>query len=186
MSPPDDESVDQHGDLSADQNGDQPATRAESVDSRWWYWVAAVPLYYVFASVVGFLAGLTAFVVALTGSSGTMMDGTWHVGPEMTTGMMLGGSLFVLAILGLALLGMVLTLLFPVAIYFDAEAVERVGPRPTDGESGGTPRDGDAVDWQPDPALYGLLGIVGIVAQPLQAALAVYYLYKRHEFQGQP
>lgn len=180
MSPPADESV--------DQQGDQPATRAastEPVDSQWWYLVAAVPVYYVLASIAGFLVGMAAFVFALTGSAG-MMDGMGHAGPEMHTGMMVGGSLFFLAVLGLVLVGMVLTLVFPVAIYFDAEAVERVGPRPTEGSSGGKPRDGAGGDWQPDPALYGLLGLVGIVAQPLQVALAVYYLYKRHESQGQP
>lgn len=175
MSPPADESV------------DQPATQAESAetaDSKWWYLVAAVPLYYVVASVLGFLVGMAAFVFALTGS-GMMMDGMWHTGPGMHTGFAVGGSLFVLGILGLVLVGMVLTLAFPVAIYFDAEAVKRAEPRPTDGASDGKPRDA-GVDWRPDPTLYGLLGLAGVVAQPLQVPLAVYYLYKRHESQGQP
>jgi hypothetical protein len=171
----------------ADEPADQPAAQAESaerVDSKWWYLVAAVPLYYVVASVLGFLVGVAAFVFALTGS-GMMLEGMWHTGPGMQTGFAVGGSLFVLGILGLALVGLVLTLVFPVAIYFDAEAVERAGPGPTDGASGGKPGDAGSV-WQPDPTLYGLLGLAGVVAQPLQVPLAVYYLYKRHEFQGQP
>lgn len=155
MSPPDD-----------DQGADGAARN--TVDSRWWYLVATVPLYYVLASIAGFLVGAAVFVLALTGSAG-MMDGMWHAGPGMHTGFFVGGSLLFLGVLGLVLVGMVLSLAFPVAIYLDAEAVERVRS-----------------DWQPDPALYGLLGLVGIVAQPLQVALAVYYLYKRHESQGQP
>jgi hypothetical protein len=166
---------------------DEPATQTESagtIDSKWWYLVAAVPLYYVVASVLGFLVGMAAFVFALTGS-GTMMDGAWHVGPGMHTGFAVGGGLFVLGILGLVLVGLLLTLLFPVAIYYDAQAVERAGRGSPNGASDGAPRDAGG-DWQPDPALYGLLGLAGIVAQPLQVPLAVYYLYKRHESQGQP
>lgn len=177
MTPPDDESV------------DQPATQAESaesVDSNWWYLVATVPLYYVFASIAGFLVGMAAFVFALTGSSGALMDGAGGMGPGMHGGFMVGGSLLFLGFVLLFLVGMVLTLVFPVAIYFDAEAVERVGSRQTEGASGGTPRDRASGDWQPDPALYGLLGLAGIVAQPLQVPLAVYYLYKRHQSLGRP
>ena len=40
--------------------------------------------------------------------------------------------------------------------------------------------------WAPDPALYGLLALAGLVAQPLQVPLAVYYLYKRHGAVGVP
>mgnify|MGYP006274228013 FL=1 len=136
---------------------------AEAVDSRWWYWVAAVPLYWVASSVLGFAFALVAFAFALTGA------GVGAAGGNPGLGFGLGALGFV----GLALLfvavGLVVSLAFPVAVYLDAEAV---------GDAGG--------DWQPDPALYALVGLAGVIAQPLQVPLAVYYLYKRHESVGRP
>jgi len=133
------------------------------VDSRWWYWVAAVPLYWVASSVLGFAFGLVAFAFALTGA------GVGHVGGMPGLGFGFGALGFVGLALLLVAVGMVLSLAFPVAVYLDAEAVA---------DARG--------DWQPDPALYGLVGLAGVVAQPLQVPLAVYYLYKRHESVGRP
>lgn len=129
------------------------------VDSNWWYWVAAVPLYYVLATVAGFAFAVIAFGAALTGVAGGE--------PGIAVGLGFLGA-FGVAML-LVAVGMLLSILFPFAIYVDAEAVERAGG-----------------DWQPDPALYGLLGLAGVIAQPLQVPLAVYYLYKRHESVGRP
>jgi len=137
--------------------------RPTEVDSRWWYWVAAVPLYWVASSVLGFAFALVAFAFALTGA------GIGHAGGMPGLGFGFGALGFVGFALLLVAAGMVLSLAFPVAIYLDAEAVA---------DARG--------DWQPDPALYGLVGLAGVVAQPLQVPLAVYYLYKRHESVGRP
>jgi hypothetical protein len=136
-------------------------------DSRWWYWVAALPLYYVLGTVVGFAVSIAAFAFALTGAAAGPMVVEPGIHAPRSAGL---GFLLVLAVVVLlAMLGVLLSLLFPVAVYLDADAVAAT--------SG---------DWDPDPALYGLLGLAGVVAQPLQVPLAVYYLYKRHESEGVP
>lgn len=132
-------------------------------ESRWWYWVAALPVYFVVATVVGFVVSIAAFLVAVTGAS-LMEPG---VGAPASIGLGVAG-VFVVVLL-LVGVGMLLTLLFPVAIYLDADAVAAT-----------------AGDWDPDPVLYGLLGLAGVVVQPLQAPLAVYYLYRRHQSEGVP
>ncbi|MFB6269705.1 MAG: hypothetical protein ABEH83_07160 [Halobacterium sp.] len=136
-------------------------------DSRWWYWVAALPVYFVLATVVGFAIGVAAVALALTGAT-TVQHGVWMEMP-MGAGAGIGFVLVMLAVMVLASIGMLLSLLFPVAIYLDADAVAA-----TTG------------DWTPDPMLYGLIGLAGVIAQPLQVPLAVYYLYKRHESEGVP
>ena len=78
-----------------------------AVDSRWWYWIAAIPLYVV----VGGALGLLFAVVALAGF-GLGLDG----------GLIGFGLLFVLVV-ALGLAGLVLTILFPVATYVDARAI---------------------------------------------------------------
>jgi len=154
-----------------DTDADSGVDGSPSVDSNWWYWVAAVPLYWVVASVAGFAFAIVAIVFALTGAG--LGAGVGSVAGEPTVGIGAGLGLAGLALVAVAILlafaGMVVSLVFPVAVYLDAEAVT---------DAGG--------DWQPDPALYGLLGLAGIVAQPLQVPLAVYYLYKRHESVGRP
>ena len=174
-------------------------------DSRWWYLVLAVPVYYVLATVLGFVVGFAAFVAALTGAGGAGPGGP-GAGAEVAVGFGVVG--VVVLVLLLFLVGLALTLAFPVAIYFDAEAVaDRVGAgtrhdagsatvgNTMEGgetvadatETTGTTAAGETTDgWRPDPALYGLLGLAGVVAQPLQVPLAVYYLYKRHEATGVP
>ncbi|SEW17247.1 hypothetical protein [Halobacterium jilantaiense] len=145
-------------------NGDTAA----SVDSKRWYWVAALSLYWVVATVAGSVFTLVVLAFAVTGvaSVGTVAG---EPTVAITGGLGLVGLVLVALAILLVFVGGVLSLVFPVAIYLDAEAV-------TDAR----------LDWQPDPALYGLLGLAGVVAQPLQVPLAVYYLYKRHESVGRP
>ncbi|MCF2207192.1 hypothetical protein KI372_09495 [Halobacterium salinarum] len=139
--------------------GEQP----DGVDSEWWYWVAAVPAYWVVGSAVGVAFAAVVGVLLVTG----VVAG----GPAVRVSAGFGVvslALVVVAVL-LAFVGMIVSLVFPVAVFRDAEAVAAVRG-----------------DWQPDPASYGLVGLVGVVVQPLQVALAVYYLYKRHESVGRP
>lgn len=147
----------------ADARTDTRDARAVTPDSQWWYWVAAVPIYYVVGTALGFLVGVAAFAFTVTGAGGM------GPGPGMGMGMELGfvGVFVVVAVLAAA--GILLSLLFPVAIYLDADAVTATGG-----------------EWEPDAVLYGLLGLAGVVAQPLQVPLAVYYLYRRHEATGVP
>ena len=77
------------------------------VDSRWWYWIAAIPLYVVIGGVFGLLFA----VIALLG-----------FGIGIDAGVVGFGLLFV-AVLVLGLAGLVLTIVFPVATYVDARAV---------------------------------------------------------------
>jgi hypothetical protein len=79
------------------------------VDSRWWYWIAAVPLYFV---VAGVLAGV--FFV------GFLFD------LFLTGGLLsLFGAFVAVPVVGLV--GLALAVLFPVATYVDARAVAETG-----------------------------------------------------------
>jgi hypothetical protein len=130
------------------------------VDSDWWQVVAAAGAFFVLAYVVGLLAFLAAF--------GSVMFGVAGGPPELLAGGF--GVAFLLFAL-LALVGLVLAVLLPVALYFDAQAVTEAN-----------------VGWRPDPTLYAIAGVVGLFAQglPIQPAVAFYYLYKRREAVGTP
>ncbi len=126
-----------------------------TVESRWWYWIAVVPIYFA----VSFLLGGLAFAVVFLGfwvDAGVAVSGAF---------------LFALAAFFLALPGLVLSVLFPVAVYVDARAVSESG-----------------ADWHPDPALYGLVALAGVLvtAFTVSVPLALYYLYRRHEAVGVP
>jgi len=125
------------------------------VDSRWWYWIAAIPAYVVIAAAVGLLFA----VVALLG---------FGIGIE--AGFVGFGLLFVLAVV-LGVVGLALTILFPVATYVDARAIAAA----------------DA-PWTPDPLVWGLAALATVVlsAFTLSFVLALYYLYKRHVAVGTP
>jgi len=124
-----------------------------SVDSKWWYWIAAIPLYVVLG---GFLAimfvGAFLFDLFLTGGIATIF-----------------GAFIAIPVLGL--LGLVLSVLYPVATYIDARAIA----------------ESDA-SWTPDPLVWGLAALATEVlsAFTLSVVLAIYYLYKRHVAVGTP
>ena len=126
-----------------------------SVESRWWYWIAAVPVYFAFSLVFG---GLLFGVVFL---------GFW-----IDVGLAVSG-LFVFAVAAffLALPGLLLSVLFPVAVYVDARAVSEAD-----------------VGWTPDPTLYGVVALAGVLvtAFTVSVPMALYYLYRRHEAVGVP
>lgn len=144
-----------------------PASESEPTTyerSRWWYWIAAYPVYSLL-SIPLVIFGLILFVPF--GAVATPMGADpQFVGPLMF-------SLIVLVVgIGAiyALLGLVLTLMLPVALYIDATEI-------TDSE----------LLWSPDPILYGLIGLLNFLAAPVVGILvAVYYLYRRHEHVGTP
>ncbi|MFC3477723.1 hypothetical protein [Halobacterium litoreum] len=162
--------VSESADSSDSSPSDEPRSDAPSavdappVGGRWWYWVAAVPLYYVAATVLGFLLGVVAFALAV---GGVFTASAGDVTAPLSVG--LGFALVVLGALLLAAVGLLVSVAFPLAVYRDATALA----------------DAD-VDWDPDPALYAALGVAGILLQPLQVPVAVYYLFKRHESVGRP
>ncbi|MFC7156448.1 hypothetical protein ACFQPA_13445 [Halomarina halobia] len=141
---------------------EHPVTTTDraAVESRWWLVVAAAAAFWVLAFAVGalaFLVGMAAFV------------GGFFLDPSLFLPGAFG--LALLVIVPFVLLGFALAVALPVALYFDATAVR-----------------GAAVGWEPDPVLYALVAVVGLFAQgvPIQPAVAVYYLYRRHQHVGEP
>jgi hypothetical protein len=130
------------------------------VTSKWWYVVAAGTVYGVVAAAV--FVAMVPFLFAL-------VLGTGPSDPALAFG--LTATTLALVAVPLALLGTALAIAFPLAIYLDAEAVA----------------DAD-LDWSPDPVLYGVVGVVGLFAggTPIQPAVGVYYLYRRHQHVGRP
>ena len=139
---------------------DSPADR---VDSNWWYVVALMPV----LSLLGFLV-FSWVAAAAVFSFGFGAVGGGMMGPGMVAAplMVLFVPLFLLGTVGTAL-----TVLFPVAVYLDAKAVAAAD-----------------VGWDPDPTLYALVAVVGIVATAflLDLLLSGYYLYRRHQYVGTP
>jgi hypothetical protein len=133
---------------------------AASVDSRWWYWIAAVPAYFlvtliggVFATVLVVFAG----VLDILGLGGLA---------SLSTFVVFGGFAALFGLVGLAV-----AVGFPLAVYVDARSIE---------EAGG--------EWRPDPVLWGLSAVVAVLVTNfvLSVPLALYYLYRRHEAIGTP
>ncbi|MGQ4557144.1 hypothetical protein [Halobellus sp. GM3] len=76
-----------------------------SVDSRWWYWIAAIPLYVVLGGLLAVLfVGAFLFDLFLTGGIATVF-GVFIVVPA------------------LGLFGLVLSVMYPIATYVDARAI---------------------------------------------------------------
>lgn len=75
------------------------------VDSRWWYWIAAVPVYALLSMLFGFALVFVFFLAGIGDFAG------------------LGLVAFALFFLFVGLPGLVLIVLFPIATYVDAKAV---------------------------------------------------------------
>lgn len=128
--------------------------RSGGAATRWWYGVAALPLYIAVA----------APLLAMLWVGGSTFDASglgvyaWLLAASL-------GFVFV------AIPGIVLVTLFPVALYLDA------------GQVAADP----AVDWEPDAALHGILALVGLVAGGVGAVLlGLLYLHRRHRAVGRP
>ena len=133
---------------------------AASVDSRWWYWIAAVPALFVLTLGFGVAAAfLFLFGVALdvAGLAGVASLGSFLL-------FSIGGVVF-------ASVSLLVAVLFPVATYVDARAIEEAN-----------------LAWRPDPVLYGLAAAAAVIATNfvLSVPLALYYLYRRHGAVGVP
>lgn len=123
------------------------------VDSRWWYWIAAVPAFALVALVGGvFFAFGFLFDLFLTGGLFTF-----------------GAAFLFVPVAGLV--GLVLTVMYPVATYVDARAVAE-----------------SRAEWTPDPLVWGLVALASVVlsAFSLSVVASLYYLYKRHGAVGTP
>lgn len=134
----------------------------DAVDSRWWYWIVA----YLVATVL-FVPLVVLAVLAVVAPVFIAGPGTGS-----TIGAPLGllFVLFALIAFGVAVLALVVAVMLPVALYLDARQVARA-----------------AVDWNPDPVVYGVLGLLQFLVTPLVGFLvALYYLYRRHEHVGVP
>ena len=79
-------------------------------------------------------------------------------------------TLVFLLVVPLAGISLLVTLVAAVAFYFDAEAVAAA----------------DLAAWEPDPVLWGVIGVAGVFFPLLQIGAAVYYLYQRHRHVGTP
>jgi hypothetical protein len=148
-----------------------PATRLADrprVDSNWWYVVAVMPLF----SLVGFLVfGWMLAAVFLGIGTGLMPVEMPMTGPGMSGGMPGGFFALMIPMMIFGTVGTVLTAAFPIALYLDAKAVRAADVR-----------------WDPDPVLYALVAVVGIVstAFAIGIPLSLYYLYQRHRHVGTP
>ena len=137
------------------------ATDPDPIDSRWWYWVAAVPLYVV----VSILA--VGIVIASLGV-GVLID----LGGGMGVGSLLAVLVSIAVIGFVALGGLALLVMFPIGIYLDAKTIANA----------------EAIEWSPDPVLYAIVAVASIVFTVyfLSLAVSIYYLYRRRQAVGQP
>jgi len=137
-----------------------------SVDSRWWWWIAAVPAFGLLSVIAA--VGLTVLLVV-----GVFTVGAGGGGPPGMVELFTGGGVLLVGVLVAvgALVGLVLTVMFPIALYVDGTAVRDAG-----------------YDWDPDPLLYALVAVVGTLFGSflITGPVALYYLYKRHVAVGVP
>ncbi len=129
-------------------------------DSRWWYAIAAVPITYAVSFLFGGVATIWALLLVL------------GAGMAPNAGIVVGGgiSLLIFGALAVAAVTVLVTVLLPVALYFDTELVAEV----------------DSAGWNPDRDLYVIAALAGLFVSGLSAAVALYYLYRRHVHLGVP
>lgn len=135
-------------------------TAAEPRSSDWWYLVAAVPVVYVVPFVLVAVAVVWLLFAAV--GAGVSPDAFALAGG-------LGFGLLMVGVLAVGALTVLVTLLLPVALYKDIEAVEHASP-----------------EWTPDRDLYVILSLAGLFVGGLSAVVALYYLYQRHAHVGVP
>lgn len=147
----------------AESNESPEIPPLDAVDSRWWYWIAAYPIVlFLFIPVmmfgVVFLLMPFAFMGPDPGAPALPVFGVLFALPVMFL-------LFTVLLVTFAVIVML-----PVALYLDARKVAQAD-----------------LEWQPDPFLYGILGVLQVIATPIIGLIvSIYYLYRRHEHVGVP
>lgn len=139
---------------------DESASVSGAVDSKWWYCVAAVPIY----AVIGLVAGIIGVVLFLLGIAVDVGGGEGIATGVVVVLIMLGVGIY-------GLVGLGLSILFPIGVYLDAKTIAE-----------------SDVSWDPDPVLYLLVsaGSVLLTGFTLSFIVALYYLYRRNQAVGVP
>lgn len=133
------------------------------MESRWWYWIAAYPVVGLLFIPLAIIVGVLLMVLLVALDAGTSASAPSAVALIVV---FVGG----LLVLAFFLLGLAIFVVLPVALYFDAAAVEEA-----------------PVDWDPDPFVYALLAAMQFFVTPVIGfVVAVYYLYRRHTAVGVP
>lgn len=139
----------------------------DAVGSRWWYWIAVYPIAMVL------VVPLVVFAVVLFTVPLTVVESSTDAPAAAPTPSALLAVLamaFAAVVLVVIMLGIVSSVLLPIALYMDARAVAKAD-----------------LEWSPDPVLYGVLGLLPYFVTPLVGiVVAVYYLFRRHEVVGVP
>jgi hypothetical protein len=117
--------------------------------SRWWWWIAGLPL------SVAFWAMTVLWVSIATEGTGLLANPVRSAAALVTVG------------LGMPIL--VIAAMFPVAVYYDGQVVERVA----------------GIDW--NPTYIGAIAAATLLTGPiLSVPFACWYLWRRHLAVGVP
>ncbi|WP_227352934.1 hypothetical protein [Haladaptatus salinisoli] len=154
----------------------RPKLSGDRVNSRWWYWIAAVPTVFAFWLVtVAWVAFAISVDPGLVGESGPPFVVRLFLALPQAT---------LVSLVAVGIPFVVLTALFPFAVFQDTQAINRA-----------------ELDWEPSGnyalvALVGLVALAGLALTDLSLAVIVgfvlsvpfslYYLRKRHEHVGVP
>lgn len=138
---------------------DQAYPPLDAVNSRWWYWIGAYLVTSVLFVPVVILAVLTFVTPVVVGR-----------GDPGGASIRVFFLLFLLLIFGFVVLAFAVFVMLPVGLYMDARQVARAG-----------------LEWEPDPVIYGVLGLLQFFVTPIIGFfVALYYLYQRHKHVGVP
>ncbi|WP_458207550.1 hypothetical protein [Haladaptatus sp. NG-SE-30] len=147
----------------------RPKLSGDRVNSRWWYWIAAVPTVFVFwvVTVVWVAFAISMEPGLLAGSGDSPLTRAAAV-----------------SLVAVGVPFVVLTAFFPLAVFQDTQAISRA-------EAGWEPSGNYAL-----VALLGLVVLAGLALSDLSLAVitgfvvsvpfSVYYLWLRHEHLGVP
>ena len=149
----------------------RPRLSGDRVDSRWWYWIAAVPTVFAFWMVT-----VAWVAIAISLEPGLLDSG---LGNDPLT------QAARISLVAVGVPFVVLTAIFPFAVFQDTQAIDRAG-----------------VEWEPPSSTYAAIALFGLlvlavagvsdvsvgVISGLVASVpfALYYLQQRHERLGVP
>jgi len=149
----------------------RPRLSGDRVDSRWWYWIAAIP------AVFGFWLVTVAWVAFAIWLEPGLLDTAGGDGP------LAQAARISLVAVGVPLV--VLTAIFPFAVFQDTQAIDRAGVEwePPSGTYAAVALVGLLV-----LAVAGVSDIsVGVISGfAVSVPFALYYLQQRHERLGVP